>query len=361
MLKRTPLYQQHVQAGAQIVDFFGWEMPLHYGSQLLEHRHVRSSVGMFDVSHMCIIDILGGDAVYFLRFLLSNDIQKLVEPGRALYTCMLNHRGGIIDDMIVYRLNQNDYRLVVNAGSGQKVLQWLHLHTDRYDVLILERDELAILAVQGPDALHYVTEALSTDDAKAISKARLFSFIELDDLLIARTGYTGEDGVEIITSDAKVRALWKSLLKEGVKPCGLGSRDTLRLEAGLNLYGADMCEDTSPLETNLAWTVSWDDRARDFIGKQALQAQLERGVEYQLVGLLMTDAGVLRDHQKVYFENDQEGEITSGGFSPTLGHAIALARIPMGDMQQAMVERRGKRIPVSIVKPPFVRRGQKIY
>jgi len=359
-LNRTPLYHQHVQAGALMVDFAGWEMPLHYGSQIDEHHNVRQESGMFDVSHMGLIDITGHDACYFLRHLLANDIQKLT-PGKALYTCMLNNEGGVIDDLIAYELKENEYRLVVNAGSRAKVSAWIQQEIERYDAWMVERNDLTLIAIQGPQAIKHVAKVLDPALEKQINQLKPFHFIEHQDLIIARTGYTGEDGVEIMVPAQKVEKLWKALIKSGVKPCGLGARDTLRLEAGLNLYSADMDETTTPLESNLAWTVSWQDAGRDFIGKDALQKQLTQGVKSRLVGLCMQERGVLRSHQKVFFADNGEGVITSGGFSPTLGMAIALARIPVEAGNKATVERRGKEVPVEIVKPPFVKHGQKTF
>lgn len=359
MPKQTSLYRQHVQLDAHMVDFCGWQMPLHYGSQLQEHSHVRSSAGMFDVSHMRVIDLEGGDAFYYLRYLLANDVLKLSQDGQALYTCMLNETGGVVDDLIAYRIGEEHYRLVVNACSHARVIEWLYKHIERYVVEVIERSDLAILAVQGPDAINKAIQALELP--VSLRSLKSFHFIEHQDSMIARTGYTGEDGIEILVPNDKVQAVWKSLRKAGVEPCGLGARDSLRLEAGFNLYGSDMDEGTTPLESNLAWTVSWSDSERDFIGKKALQKQLETGVKRQLVGLLMEERGVMRSKQKVFVVDNGEGEITSGGFSPTLGHSIALARIPIKDKSELEIDYRGKRIPVLKIKPPFVRQGQKAF
>lgn len=356
---RTALYREHVHLGAQMVDFCGWKMPLHYGSQLDEHHHVRVSVGMFDVSHMGIVDISGSDAYYYLRYVLANDVKKLTSKGLALYSCLLNEQGGVIDDLIVYHIDNDLYRLVINAGSRQKVLDWLHTHTDRYDVVIEERNDLALIAVQGPDAIKRVISVLKKSSlAENIEHMRPFHFVEDGNMLIARTGYTGEDGVEVMLPVSLASDFWKSLLKINVAPCGLGARDMLRLEAGLNLYGSDMDETTSPLESNLAWTVSWNDIERDFLGKKSLQQQLQRGVKQQLVGLLMKERGMMRHQQKVFFDGNGVGEITSGGFSPILGHSIALARVPINATSHAAIEYRGTKIPVQIVKPPFVKHGK---
>jgi len=359
MLKQTPFYKQHVKAGAKLVDFAGWEMPLHYGSQIEEHHHVRQETGLFDVSHMGVVDVSGDDATYFLRYVLANDIQKLAEPGRALYTCMLNDQGGVIDDLLVYRLADDHYRIVVNAATRQKDFTWLEEQSELFDVAVNEHPELTIIALQGPKAMHVASKAFDSATISRLEALKPFRFIMKGETLIARTGYTGEDGLEIISPAKSAVELWKQFVRNGARPCGLGARDTLRLEAGLNLYGSDMDEATSPLTSNLAWTVCWRDADRNFIGRDALKQQIENGVKDQLVGLIMEQPGVLRDHQKVLIDGDGEGEITSGGFSPTLGHAIALARLPVGTGGAASIERRGQHIPVKIVKPPFVRHGEK--
>lgn len=359
MLKRTPFYKHHVKAGARLVDFVGWEMPLHYGSQIEEHHYVRRHAGLFDVSHMGVVDVDGDDATYLLRYVLANDVQKLKESGCALYTCMLNAHGGVIDDLLVYRVAEDRYRIVVNAATRDKDVAWLDKHSELYDVAVNERPNLTIMALQGPKAMEI---AASVFDAQTMSQLRAlkpFRFIMNDDTLMARTGYTGEEGLEIISPEETAPDLWRQLTHNGAKPCGLGARDTLRLEAGLNLYGSDMNEATSPLTSNLAWTVCWRDADRDFIGRDALKKQIDEGVKHQLVGLVMNQPGVFRDHQKVWIDGNGEGEITSGGFSPTLGHAIALARVPVDIGSTAKIERRGQQIPVKIVKPPFVRHGEK--
>ncbi len=360
-LLRTPLYDQHCQAGAQLVDFSGWEMPLHYGSQIDEHHQVRNSAGIFDVSHMGVVDIEGQGAVDYLRYLLANDVQKLKEEGQALYTCMLNDAGGVVDDLIVYRMADEKYRLVINAGTRQKDLAWMNEHVGSFDVTITERKDLSILAVQGPKVLSLLENVFSAELAQAIELLKPFKFVISEEVQIARTGYTGEDGIEMVLPADQAAAYWQKFIAAGVKPCGLGARDTLRLEAGLNLYGSDMSEEVSPLVSNLAWTISWKDEKRHFIGRAALKEQLASGILEQLVGIVMEDRGVLRDHQTVTFDGNGEGTITSGGFSPTLGHAIALARVPKHIPNKASVERRGKAVPVTVVKPPFVRHGQKVY
>lgn len=352
MPQKTPLYQQHLDSGAQLVDFCGWNLPINYGSQLEEHQCVRQSSGMFDVSHMTIIDISGNDSPVYLRKLLANDIAKL-KSRRALYTCMLNPQGGIIDDMIVYYRAENHYRLVVNAGSRDQVWQWINQQAESYQVKLEEQKDSAIIAVQGPEAINKVALAITDIDHDALKNMRPFSFIEHQPLLIARTGYTGEDGVEIMLPANLAATVWQQLLAQNVTPCGLGARDSLRLEAGFNLYGCDMDQTTSPLESNLAWTVSWKDESRDFIGKSALQAQREKGVTRQLVGLMLEARGMMRAHQGVLTDKGK-GEITSGGFSPSLGFSIALARIPITDSETVSIDARGKQLTAKIIKPPFI-------
>lgn len=348
MGQKTVLYPQHQQAGAKIVDFAGWDMPLNYGSQIEEHHTVRRDAGMFDVSHMAVVDIQGAQAHDYLRYLLANDIAKLQQPGQALYSCMLNDQAGIVDDLIVYFLSENFYRLVLNASMREKDIAWLQKHTQNFSVNIIPRNDFAILAVQGPKARERVSQVLHLPQIQTLLP---FHGFEHNGWFIARTGYTGEDGVEMLIPNEQVSNCWQALLAAGIKPCGLGARDTLRLEAGLNLYGADMDETTSPLESNLAWTVARE--SHDFIGKKCLTQQTRR-----LVGLLLEEKGVLRNHQKIILDGLGEGEITSGSFSPTIGKAIAFARIPVGKTDKVWVDMRGKLLPVRIVKPPFVRLGR---
>jgi len=361
MSKQTPLYETHVAEGAKLVDFAGWDMPIHYGSQIEEHHIVRRSAGMFDVSHMCVVDLHGNRSRDLLRFLMANDVAKLDgQPGKALYSCMLNERGGVIDDLIIYHMDTVWYRLVVNAGTRDKDLAWLIKHAASFDVEVVERSELAMIAVQGPEARDKVHAVLGADAAKVEGLNR-FSAAEVRDLFVARTGYTGEDGYEIVVPAEQAEDLWQKLRDAGVLPCGLGARDTLRLEAGMNLYGQDMNEDTSPLISGLTWTVALEPAGRQFIGREVLEAERERGIAQQLVGLLLEDKGVLRAHQKVIVDGVGEGETTSGSFSPTLGKAIALARIPVGSAEECQVEIRGRQLRARIVKPPFVRNGKSLY
>lgn len=354
MKNRTALYDSHVACGGRMVDFAGWEMPLHYGSQIAEHQAVRERVGMFDVSHMTVIDVQGPRALDFLRRLVANDVGRLDSPGRALYGALLDANGGVVDDLIVYR-RATDYRLVVNAGTRAKVLKWLNDHNDE-GVALFERD-LAMVAIQGPEAVKLSGELTG---ATGIDALKPFTFLEAGEQMIARTGYTGEDGVEIILPGADAIALWPAALAAGVAPAGLACRDTLRLEAGLNLYGQDMDETTSALVSNLAWTIAWAPEDRDFIGRAALAAEKAAGVTQKLTGLVMEGKGILRHGQQV-LTSAGEGTVTSGIFSPTLGYSIALARLPAAATGSAEVDIRGRRQPVRIVKPPFVRHGKRVY
>jgi aminomethyltransferase len=358
MGSRTPLYDQHVEAGARIVDFGGWDMPLHYGSQKEEHHAVRQVAGMFDVSHMTIVDLRGERVREFLRKLLANDVAKLRDSGKALYTSMLNEDGGVIDDLIVYFMDESWFRVVVNAATRDKDLAWIGQHAAHYDVAVEERDELAMIAVQGPQARERAAPCIAEEWRQDALDLKLFYGMEAGDLFVARTGYTGEDGWEIVMPAAQAPAIWDQLLAAGVAPCGLGARDTLRLEAAMNLYGSDMDETISPLEAGLGWTVAWEPTDREFIGRGPLETMRENATRRRFVGLLLEDKGVLRNHQRIVVEGVGDGEITSGGFSPTIGRSIALARVPAGDYDRARVDVRGKLLNVRIVKTPFVRNGQ---
>jgi aminomethyltransferase len=355
-MRRTPLYDAHVAAGARMVDFVGWAMPINYGSQIDEHHHVRSDAGMFDVSHMTVVDIRGPQARSFLSRLLANDVARLRDRGKALYSCMLNEKGGVIDDLITYFMDEDWFRMVVNAATRDKGLAWLERQGADFSVAVTEHHELAMIAVQGPQArarVHALLPAIVVEELLAIKP---FTAVEHGSMFIARTGYTGEDGYEIMLPGAEAEELWNALLDEGVKPCGLGARDTLRLEAGMNLYGQDMDDDVTPLESGLAWTVAMKDE-RSFIGRPALERQKAEGLRNKLVGLVLEERGVLRPHQKVLTPAG-EGMTTSGTFSPTLQRAIAFARVPVGAQDRCTVDVRGKELSARIVQPPFVRNGK---
>ena len=355
--KYTPLHAAHVAAGARLVDFAGWDMPVNYGSQIEEHHAVRTDAGLFDVSHMLSLDLSGPDATPFLRGLLANDVSKLDQSGKALYACMLNPHGGVIDDLIAYRFSAGEYRLVVNAGTADKDLAWMRTRVAATgaNVSLDGRRDLAMIAIQGPRAIERACVAIpELSTANAIPSP--FSAVRAADLLIARTGYTGEDGLEITVPASRVEAMWNALLAAGIKPCGLGSRDTLRLEAGMNLYGQDMDESVSPLDSGLAWTVDLKDDSRDFVGRKALEA---KPATRRLLGLILEDKGVLRSHMAV-FTAVGEGETTSGSFSPTLERSIGFARLPLATQANELVEVeiRGKRLKARTVKLPFVRKGK---
>lgn len=357
MGQRTPLYDQHLALGAKMVDFGGWDMPLHYGSQVEEHHQVRRDCGVFDVSHMTVVDVAGDQASVYLQHLLANDVARLKSPGRALYSAMLNERGGVIDDLIVY-LTDWGYRLVVNASTRDKDLAWMQAQAADFAVEINERPQLAMLAIQGPHARARTAELVSQARATLIQELKPFQGLAEGDWFIGRTGYTGEDGLEIILPAEQAPDFLSELVGAGIPPIGLGARDTLRLEAGLNLYGQDMTEEVSPLAANMGWTVAWEPAERDFVGRAALEQQRAQGDLPKLVGLVLEERGVLRAHQVVRVNGVGDGEITSGSFSPTLGKSIALARVPAGTAERAEVEIRGKWYPVRVVQPTFVRHGK---
>jgi len=388
MALRTALYDTHLRQGAKIIDFGGWDMPLHYGSQIEEHHAVRRDAGMFDVSHMGVVDLEGAQAREFLRHLLANDVGRLTIPGKALYSCMLLPGGGVLDDLIVYFVGEGKYRLVVNASTRDKDLEWIRRHARAFDVGVAERPDLAMIAIQGPQARARTVAALAAagfpaadcDAALALAPFQGGAFGAPPALaplhgagsgaapvlapfqggafgawFIARTGYTGEDGFEVMLPTAAAAEFWQALHAQGVHAAGLGARDTLRLEAGMALYGNDMDESHHPLESGLAWTVAFDPAARDFIGRAALE-ELRRTPHPRQVGLVLDERGVLRSHQRI----EPAGEVTSGTFSPTLHRSIALARVPPTAVSPVQVEIRGKLHEAHIVKPPFVRHGRSL-
>jgi len=355
--RHTPLFELHQELGARIVDFGGWDMPVQYTSQISEHHAVRRTSGVFDVSHMCVVDLKGARVRPFLQHLLANDVAKLRLPGKALYSCMLNEAGGVLDDLIVYFLSESAFRLVVNAGTRDKDLAWIRPIARQFDVEVTERTDLAMLAIQGPEARAKTAALLSASGAKVALELGAFFGRQIDDWFVARTGYTGEDGFEVMLPATEVVRIWRELNAAGVASCGLGARDTLRLEAGMNLYGNDMDERTHPFESGLAWTVAMQPNERAFIGREALEKALATPTR-QLVGLVLEDRGVLRSHQKVVVPDGRSGETTSGTFSPTLERSIALARVPVGALQQVQVDIRGKLLNARVVKPPFVRLGK---
>ena len=361
MTQKTLLNDTHRSLGAKMVDFGGWDMPLHYGSQVDEHHLVRQDAGMFDVSHMTVVDLRGAKVREFLRKLVANSVDKLKAPGKALYTAMLNPQGGVIDDLIIYFMGEDFFRLVVNAATRDKDLAWINEQAKAFGIDVAERPEFGMIAVQGPTARERVAGLLDASSVEPVGKLTRFAAADAKSkdgvpLFVARTGYTGEDGYEILVPADRTVDFWNALLAAGVKPAGLGARDTLRLEAGMNLYGQDMDDTVSPYEAALAWTVALDE-GRDFTGRAALEAQKASGVPRQMIGLVMDEKGVLRHGQKVLTDNG-EGEILSGTFSPTLGKAIAFARVPAGEPGAVRVDIRGREVPVRVVKFPFVREGK---
>ncbi len=349
-MKQTPLHSWHARHGAKLVPFGGWDMPLHYGSQVQEHNAVREQVGMFDVSHMRAVDVSGDQATDFLRYLLANDVARLSD-GKALYSCLLNEHGGILDDLIAYRTSFG-YRLVVNAATADADVAWFLTQSSRFEVTISPRSDLALIAVQGPDALTRV----ATVTGHPVGDLRVFSSANFGELFVGRTGYTGEDGVEIIGDPAALTALWQQLADAGVTPCGLGARDTLRLEAGMALYGQDMNDQTRPVDRGLQWTVDLSSE-REFIGRAAC----EQPQETRLIGVILEERGVLRSHQAVAFADGARGEITSGTYSPTLKMSIGLAVVPVAATGTCSVEIRGRTLPLKQVSYPFVRHGKAVF
>lgn len=340
-----------------MVDFAGWEMPLHYGSQLAEHEAVRTCAGCFDVSHMGVVDFHGDAAKDLFGFLVASDIERLEKVGQSFYTVMLNEQAGIIDDLIVYRTEEG-FRAIVNASTKETDLKHIRQIQKNLglEVEVKHREELNIVAVQGPKAVYKVTEILGAEEIQHLDR---FNAMSNSGCFVARTGYTGEDGVEIVADDERTEMLWNRLLEKGVQPCGLAARDSLRLEAGLNLNTQDMTDTTLPDEANLKWTVHMDS-ARDFHGKSCLESSREEGVSFKLTGLVVEDKGIVR-HDCVVHTSEGDGTITSGLFSPTLGYSIGLARVPTAAKGSCKVEVRKRELNARLVRPPFVRNGVKVH
>lgn len=354
---RTPLYDMHLALGAKMIDFNGWEMPLHYGSQVEEHHQVRKECGVFDISHMSIFDIQGAQAQALLHYLLSTDVALLDTLGQTQHSILLNEQGGIIDDVVVFRTDTG-YRLVTNALTRVRVQQWLEQHAANYSCAVQWRNDLCLFSIQGPLTGERLATVLSSTQVTLVQNLSQHSSAIDGDWLISRTGFTGEDGIEIMLPELQAIDFMNELVGAGISPIGIGARDTLRLEAGFNLYGFEMSEEVSPLVTNMEHLIHWQPESRGFIGRQALQAQLEQGLTEKLVGLVLEERGVLRAKQPVRINQEASGIITSGSFSPTLGKAIALARVPMDTADRGEVEIRHKWFPVRVVKPRFVRHGK---
>jgi aminomethyltransferase len=356
MALRTPLYDAHRRCGARMVEFAGWDMPVQYGSLLEEHEAVRNRVGLFDVSHMGEVVFRGPKALGALQAVFTNDLSKVAD-GQAQYGCLCRESGGIVDDVVVYRRGADDLLVCVNAGNRQKDAEWLSGHAGGADVKN-ESDDWAQLALQGPRA----APLLQTLCALDLSRIGTYRFapgaVAGVEALVARTGYTGEDGFELFCRPDQATRLWDKLLDagapEGILPCGLGCRDTLRLEMAYRLYGSDMDDQTSPLEAGLAWVVKLD--KGEFVGRAALLRQKEAGLARKLVGFQLTQPGIARHGYPVVQDGRTIGQVTSGTKSPTLGTAIGLAYVPpalAAEGSTFAVEIRGRPVAATVVKTPF--------
>ncbi len=364
MTKQTFLHDKHVALGARMVDFAGWDMPVQYSSIIEEHRTVREAVGLFDVSHMGEVIVYGEDALPYLNKLVPQDVTKLVDS-KAVYCQLTNKQGGIIDDLIIYKLEDKKYLIIANASRIDEDLNWMVRNKCGFDVSIVnESHNYSLLAVQGPKACELI-KSLGVNNLPpffSIKRGELFNI----NLWISRTGYTGEDGVEIMVRNEFSEYLWDKLLdagKEfGIKPIGLGARDTLRLEAALHLYGNDLDENTTPIEAGLAWSVC-KNKTEDYNGKARIEEQLKNGVEKKLIGLKMLDKSIARHGYDVFYNNEKIGVITSGGISPIRGDNIALAYIKNLDNlavgSTIQVSIREKLHNAEIVKRPFVEKKNK--
>ena len=367
-LNKTVLHSAHLAAGAKLVDFGGWEMPVNYGSQIEEHLNTRKACGLFDVSHMAVVDIEGNNGTEFLQHVVANDVAKLKTDGQALYGCLLNENACVIDDLIVYRTDPG-YRIVINAGTAENDLQWLTKQAQSFNALkLIPRrsdlvgaiDSLGMIAIQGPTAIEVLSNSIP-ESKEIVMTLKPFHSKTIETsfgkIMVARTGYTGEDGFELMIPLSQTENVWHALTKAGGKPAGLGARDTLRLEAGMNLYGQDMNDQTSPLDAGLGWTIDLSSQ-RNFIGREALEKYQQ---QFSFLGLVLLDKGVLRSHQIVQTKLGA-GEITSGTFSPSLQQSIALAKLPKGTEigSTVTVIIRDKELQAKVVKPCFVRKGQSL-
>jgi len=360
MALRTPLYETHRALGAKIVEFAGWDMPVSYAGAQAEHHMVRQHVGLFDVSHMGEIELRGAGAAAACQRLTVNDVSRLVD-GRAQYSVLCDERGGVLDDLIVYRLDPARYLLVVNASNRDADLAWIRAHAPS-DVEVVDRsDALALIAVQGPQAMA-VLESLGVAVTGLPSFGVASTRLAGDDVMVARTGYTGEDGVEVFVEAGGSVAVWSALLaaaqQHGGGPAGLAARDTLRLEAALPLCGTDMDRSTTPLEASLDWVVKL--QSGDFIGAQALAAQRAAGVPRRLVGFVLDGAAVPRHGYPVWHDGAQVGAVTSGAKSPTLGSIVGMALVASTAAKTGTaleIEIRGRRVPATVVARPFYRRS----
>ncbi len=345
-----------------MIDFHGWDMPINYGSQLSEHEQVRNSCGIFDVSHMTILDFEGKDVKEFLRKLLANDINSLNEDFDGLYSALLNESGGILDDLIAYKL-ESGYRLVFNCATRESDISWVVSQVGDMNVSFSERLDLSMIAMQGPDVFEVLSRCFSAETSNELKKKRPFQGLMENGTLVTTTGYTGEKGVEIMIDNEKANSLWQKAIQSGARPVGLAARDTLRLEAGMNLYGFEMDKMISPLECNMAWTVSLKDKERSFIGKEAFELKKKNGDHDLLKGLLFEDRCIVRSNQEIFFDEKKtkEGIVTSGTYSPTLKKSIALARIVHSDKETCLAEVRGKIFTAAIGQPRFIKEGKVVF
>lgn len=355
-LKTSPLHAAHLAAGARMSALSSWEMPADYGDPVAEHTAVRQAAGVFDISHLVTLEVSGAGATPFLRGLLANDVANLKRPGSTLYSCMLDDDGRILDDLIVHRISDGEYRLIANAGNAERAVRWMRkrIAQSGANVSLGTRNDLALLAVQGPQAIDRAMRAIpELNTARGVPSP--FSAVRLSDLFIARSGFTGEDGLEVGVPIYRAEAMWEALLKAGIRPCGLAARETLRLEAGFRQYGQDMDDTTTPLDAGLVRTIDFSDPERDFVGRQALE---DKPWIACTMGLVF-DARQPEARMPVITPRGA-GTTTSAAWSPTLGRGIAFAQLPQGSQigETVEIELRGERLPARVVEPPFVRDGK---
>jgi len=352
-MNKTTLHESHIELGAKMVNFSNWEMPISYTSLIEEHNAVRNTAGIFDVSHMAVFDFMGGDQIAFFEKIFANDIKKISLENKAIYGALLNEEGGILDDLIIYHANSK-FRLVSNCSTREQNRDWYKKHAVEFGVEVIERSDIGILAIQGPDALNKIL-AISEIDHQ-VNNLQSFGCIFDGEKLFARTGYTGEDGLELIVPNSDIKSLWNKALELDCTPIGLGARDTLRLEAGLNLYGNDMTVDNHPYESNLGWTIDMNDENRQFIGKDALLS-INQSESKKIVGIILRDKGVLRTGYEIT-HGQGNGIVLSGSYSPTLQSSIGLARVDRGYQENGKVMIRNKELNIDFVSPRFLRQGK---
>lgn len=357
-LKRTPLYRAHLAAGGRLVPFGGWEMPVQYSGINAEHRAVRSRVGVFDISHMGQIEVGGADGLAFLQYLFPGNIAQL-EMGKVMYSVMCNERGGVIDDLAVYRLDEKKYLLVVNASRISADLEWVEERSTAFTAVEIGDVSLqkGMLAVQGPQAEELLADLLGNRVRAVAYYCSFQDEIDGMKIMVSRTGYTGEDGFEVICPAEQVGKMWHRIIEAGATPCGLGARDTLRTEMGYSLYGRELNEESNPLEAGLGWVLKLD-KEEDFVGKQALLALQKEGKYRRRVGFKMSEKGIPRPQYSVCNEaGEQIGVVTSGTQSPTLEMGIGLARVEREARKRGtnlLIDMRGKLRRAEVVRLPFV-------